>query len=157
MQQLFDAYSITEIISFIIILAIAIKGAISFYDWGKDRLRKIFNKEEQQNKDKQSIEDKIENFEKRINEIANSQKNTNSAIEELTQKINMLIVSDKNDIKSFITEKHHFFCYTQHWIDDYSLECLEYRFSIYQKENGNSFVEGLMEEIRALPKHPPNE
>lgn len=43
------------------------------------------------------------------------------------------------------------------WIDDYSMECLERRFLIYQHEHGNSFVEGLMDEIRALPKQPPEQ
>ena len=75
--------------------------------------------------------------------------------EKINERIDMLIESDKEDIKSYITEKHHFFVYGQGWIDDYSLECLERRFAVYQQEHGNSFVEGLMNEIRALPKQPP--
>lgn len=69
----------------------------------------------------------------------------------------MLIESDKESIKAYATERHHFFVYEQGWIDNYSLECLERRFVIYQHENGNSFVEGLMDEIRALPKQPPEQ
>lgn len=57
----------------------------------------------------------------------------------------------------YVTERHHFFVYEQGWIDDYSMECLERRFLIYQHEHGNSFVEGLMDEIRALPKQPPEQ
>ena len=75
--------------------------------------------------------------------------------EKINDRIDMLIESDKEGIKSYITEKHHFFVYTQEWIDDYSMECLERRFSVYKQEHGNSFVEGLMNEIRALPKQPP--
>lgn len=67
----------------------------------------------------------------------------------------MLIESDKEDIKAFITGQHHYFIYGKGWIDDYSMECLEKRFAIYEREHGNSFVEGLMNEIRALPKRPP--
>ena len=69
----------------------------------------------------------------------------------------MLIESDKEDIKSYVTERHHHFAYEQGWIDDYSLECLERKFVIYRHEHGNSFVEGLMDEIRALPKQPPEQ
>ena len=35
------------------------------------------------------------------------------------------------------------------------MECIEKRFAIYEREHGNSFVKGLMNEIRALPKRPP--
>ena len=36
------------------------------------------------------------------------------------------------------------------------MECIEKRFAIYEKEHGNSFVKGLMYELRALPKRPPD-
>ena len=49
---------------------------------------------------------------------------------------------DKEDIKAFITLQHHKFVYEQEWIDDYSMECLEKRFAIYEREHGNSFVLG---------------
>lgn len=66
-------------------------------------------------------------------------------------------VEQKESIKAYVTERHHFFVYEHGWIDDYSMECLERRFLIYQHEHGNSFVEGLMDEIRALPKQPPEQ
>ena len=75
----------------------------------------------------------------------------------MMRKINILIDSDKDDIKSFITKEHHFYCYEKHWIDDYSLDCIERRYKHYQEENGNSFVADLMKEIRQLPKQEPIE
>lgn len=72
-------------------------------------------------------------------------------------QIGMLIESDKEAIKSYVVEKHHFFVYKQGWIDDYSMACLERRFAVYQQEHGNSFVGGLMEEIKELPKQPPEQ
>ena len=41
------------------------------------------------------------------------------------------------------------------WIDDFSLDCLERRYQHYADEGGNSFIEGFMEELRALPKQDP--
>lgn len=58
---------------------------------------------------------------------------------------------------SYITISHHYFVYLQKWIDDYTLDTLEKRFAVYRQENGNSFVKGLMNEIRALPKQPPED
>ena len=90
-----------------------------------------------------------------MKELMNGQIALDEKLESLMNKINLLIASDRDDIKSWITEKHHYYCYSQEWIDDYSLDCIEKRFKHYQDENGNSFVENLMNELRTLPKHPP--
>ena len=46
MLELLQHYTIAEIVSFIVISALAIKALISFLDWAKDRLFKFFKKEE---------------------------------------------------------------------------------------------------------------
>ena len=38
MQQLLETYSISEILIFIVILASAIKGVVSFIEWAKDKI-----------------------------------------------------------------------------------------------------------------------
>ena len=145
MAQLLNNYSLHEILIFLIVLALGIKGFFTFWDWGVDRLRKIFHKENQQDLDREKIHQLSENQEKLIDNM-----------NKLTEKIDMLIESDKADIKAYITEKHHHFVYDKKWIDDYSLDSLEKRFNHYVEEGGNSFVGGLMSEIRQLPKTPPH-
>ena len=76
-------------------------------------------------------------------------------VSNLTDKINLLIESDKDDIKAFITQQYHYFCEQKGWIDDYSMDCIEKRYSHYVEEKGNSFVKQLMEQLRALPRKPP--
>jgi hypothetical protein len=73
-------------------------------------------------------------------------------LQDMSSTIEILKGSDKEDIKAFITEKHHYFCYQKGYIDDYSLDVLERRFKYYKEEEGNSFAEDLMEDIRRLPK-----
>ena len=145
MAQLLNNYSLHEILIFLIVLALGIKGFITFWDWAIDRLRKIFHKENQQDLDREKIHQLSENQEKLIDNMS-----------KLTEKIDMLIESDKADIKAYITEKHHYFVYDKKWIDDYSLDSLEKRFNHYVEEGGNSFIGGLMSEIRQLPKTPPH-
>lgn len=145
MTQLLNNYSLHEILIFLIVLALGIKGFITFWDWAVDRLRKIFHKENQQDLDREKIHQLSENQEKLIDNMS-----------KLTEKIDMLIESDKADIKAYITEKHHHFVYDKKWIDDYSLDSLEKRFNHYVEEGGNSFIGGLMSEIRQLPKTPPH-
>ena len=44
MLELLQKYSISDILIFIVILAVAIKGVISFIDFIKDKIKKSFNK-----------------------------------------------------------------------------------------------------------------
>ena len=62
MKDLLANYSVNEIIIFIVTLALAIKGCVSFFDWAMDRLRKVFNKEQ---KDK-DLNSRISADEKKI-------------------------------------------------------------------------------------------
>lgn len=166
MIELLETYSLSQVIVFFIIFCLAIKETVTFYDWAKTRIQQCYNKNLKEKNDKDKIQNEIsditeffEEKEKRFNEKKEDMNTSfikiNERIDFLTEQINMLIESDKDDIKSYITEKHHSFCYERQWIDDYSLDCLEKRFKHYEDEGGNSFVESLMEEIRSLPKHPP--
>ncbi len=155
MEELFNRFSITEIILFIVLFALAIKGIIDFFDWAHKRLKEKFDKENINNETKNIIDKKFEEDEKRIKKLEDSQIEIIETLEKVNEKIDMLIDSDKDDIKADLTRIHHFYCYTQKWIDDYTLECCERRFSHYEKEGGNTFIEGFMKELRTLPKKPP--
>lgn len=157
MKDLISTYSWQDIMLFLITFALAVKGLVSFYDWGHDRLKKAFSKEDAQEHEIDSIQDQIDENKKGYASLKEGQIKLQEQFQDLIDKVNLLIDSDKDDIKSFITERHHHFCYQEEWIDDYSLDCIERRFKHYTDEGGNSFVEDLMNEIRALPKHPPQE
>ena len=148
MAELITNYSWSEIILFVIAFAAAIKGVVTFWDWGKDRLRKVYDKEDKIEEIKSLM---VEN-KKQMNEFSNIQAETINEIQHLKENITNLTASDKDDIKAWITEKHHHFCYDIKYIDDYSLDCIEKRYAHYVDEGGNSFISKLMEEIRNLPK-----
>lgn len=156
MEKLLAAYSITEILVFIVVLALAIKGVITFYDWAKERLQRVFDKEYNATTEKQQLENRLRQGSETMDKLAKNQAEMAAVIQKLSDKIDMLIDSDKDDIKSFLTREHHYFCYQKGWIDDYSLECCERRYAHYKDEGGNSFIEGFMEELRKLPKVAPS-
>ena len=139
--QLLTQFDMTTILIFIILIALSAKGIITFFDWVKERIMKMFNKQSKKEKE-------LEQLQQQELDIKELRKN----IESIQSNINLLIESDKDDIKAYITEKHHFYCYQQKYIDDYTLNCLEKRFNHYETEGGNSFVHNLMDELRALPK-----
>lgn len=141
MLDLLNNYKVSDILIYTIVLITAIKWSIDFLDWAHQRIRRSFNKEDKA----KTIEDSYES-------IVQTQEEFKEQLLDINKKINLLIQSDKDDIKSFITDKHHTLCYYDQCVDDYTLDCIEKRFGHYKEEGGNSFVEGLMNEIRALPK-----
>ena len=141
MIQLFTNYTVSEIIIFFFVLILAIKKLVDFIDWYKKRTRQAV---EEADKPAQ-LEQAIDKHEHQLSEIK-------SQLSDIKQSINLLIESDKDDIKQSITKEHHYFCYKLGSIDDYSLDCLERRYSHYTDEGGNSFVKTLMEQVRMLPR-----
>jgi hypothetical protein len=145
MEDLFTTFSLEQIFVFTFILAAAIKGAVSWFDWA---IEKIKTKSDRRHE----TEDVRKEIRTDIQELKDGQNKINESIEQLAKTVNLLMASDKDDIKAYITREHHYFCYTLGYIDDYNLDCLEKRYSYYKKEGGNSFVADLMGEIRTLPK-----
>ena len=157
MIELLATYSLAEILTFIITFALAIKGFVTFWDWAVERVRKIFKKESQKDREKQLLEERLLRGDIKMKELTQQQEKTKQQLDDINNKIDLLISSDRDDIKSYITKEHHFFVYNKRWIDDYSLDCIERRYNHYKEEGGNSFVKDLIDEIKELPKTPPRE
>lgn len=146
MKELLETYSIQEIIFFIVLLATALKGGLSWIDWAKERLGAKIEKVNEQNKVKENLRSDMEKLTKEQREISEK-------IDKIVQVVDLLKESDKDDIKAWITREHHYFVYQLGYIDDFNLDCIEKRYTHYKEEGGNSFIAALMEEIRALPKN----
>lgn len=143
--ELLSTYSVGEILIFIVLLALAFKGVVDFYDWAKKKIQSRYTEVYTKNEEKDTIKDNID-------ELFKMQKAQKESIDKLTNSVNLLLQSDKDDIKAWITEKHHYYCYELKYIDDFSLDCIEKRYAHYKKEGGNSFVEDLMRDLRSLKK-----
>ena len=148
MISLLSTYSITEIIMFLVIAALAIKGVIDFFDWVKNKNRGAYIKEKTNEDEKRTTKERITKLEESVEKVTDS-------VNKIGDKVDLLVASDKDAIKAFITREHHYFCYQKGWIDDYSLDCLEKRYTHYVEENGNSFIGELMAEVRKLPRRSP--
>lgn len=141
MKELIQNYSLKDIILFIVILAAAIKGIVSWYEWAVGKISTKVHKE-----------DRYSLLQAEITKLIENQKQTNDTVGEMAKTLQVLVDSDKDDIKAFITQQHHHFCYKVGYIDDYSLDCIEKRYKHYKDEGGNSFIADFMSEIRSLPK-----
>ncbi len=134
--------SISEIILFLIILAIAIRNFVQFIDWSKKRAKQAID----ENEKPLQLENITKQHERQLEKIR-------IQLKELKESVNLLIESDRYDIKHSITGNHHYFCYEVGSIDDYSLDCLERKYIHYKDEGGNSFVASMMEDLRNLPRN----
>ena len=147
--DLISQYSIGEIIVFLVMLFLSFKQIVEFIDWIKGKIEKRDKKQLNQYQEEKDLYKEIEYFQEYVQQ---SQK----YLSKMQEQIDLLIESDKDAIKAYITKEHHHFCYEQKWIDDYSLDCLEKRFGHYVEEHGNSFIESLMTELRNLPRREPD-
>ena len=141
MEKLFDAYSIESVIIIFIAVLIALKNGVEFLEWAYKK-----------SKTKVQFFDKYQKFQEQLEKQSAHDEEVDKSLTKIMEKIEQLTGSDKDAIKSYITEKHHFFVFKQGWIDDYSLDCLERRFEHYKQEGGNSFIEQEMNDLRALPR-----
>lgn len=145
MKDLLSNYSLDQIVMFIVLLAAAIKGVISWYEWAKGKIKHKYDTASEKEKIDKEMREDIDNLNENMIKLCDK-------VDKITDTVNLLVESDKDDIKAWITREHHYFCYTLGCIDDYNLDCIERRYAHYKEEGGNSFTEDLMGEIRMLPK-----
>jgi hypothetical protein len=55
-------------------------------------------------------------------------------------------------IRAFIIDKYHYHCFQLHKIDDQTMDNLEHQYIQYKSHGGNSFIDGLMDRLRQLPR-----
>ena len=145
MKELLENFTVPQIILFIVLFAVAIKEVSNFLDWIKEKVKKHDKKSQAEVDKEKENQEHLEEFKQVVDEM-----------KVISKQVKILIESDKDDIKAWITQQHHYYCYQKGWIDDYSLDSIEKRYSHYVEEKGNSYVLDLMQEIRALPKRPAN-
>ena len=89
------------------------------------------------------LEAKLNEYNLNIEKVGNN-------LSDLTAKTNRLIESDRESIKAYIAGIHKT-ATTDGYIDFHILSIVEHQYETYLRENGNTFVAKLMEEIHTLP------
>lgn len=147
MAELISSIGIVQIA---LVLIIAIPAIINFIKWCKGVWgeREKF-KQDNINKGRQ-IEAKEEKEEHRFESGESRIANLETEVADLKKLVALLVESDLLDIKSWIKMQH------EKWIprgciDSQTLDLLEQRFSVYEREGGNHWAKKLVEELRALP------
>lgn len=143
-QTLLEQFDIKTILIILLLTFFAIIEIMR----GIDYLR---NKSKTKRTEEQNEEKRIADLEILERNNENTIQQVQTDVEEIKQNVNLLIDSDKDDIRAWITNQYHHFVDLQ-YIDDFTLDCLERRFRSYKKEGGNTYIDGMMEELRRLPR-----
>lgn len=152
MKELLTTYTIEQIIIFLFMIAVALKEGIELFKYFRDLIKNKNIEDINENNKGEIILKEIQEIKE---ELQIMRENYDSKFDSHSEKLDTLIGSDREDIRAFIVSKHHFHTEREHWIDDYTMDVLEKRYAYYKEEGGNSYIGQLMNEIRALPKHPP--
>lgn len=158
MLDLFKQFSVEQIVIFIICLALAVKGVIDFYDWIVSKNKAKFNADYQTLKHNDAIVEEQKELEEHYKDISEKYNilddKLNTLTTEIMENLKIINTSMMHDIKQWIIEQHKFYM-KQGWIEIVDLNMLEYRFADYESLGGNSTIPTLMDELRSLPKFPP--
>jgi hypothetical protein len=174
LKELFSLYSIEQIILFLVLVFTAGQALwklIEFY-WGKfsGAASKKFQ-EEQWKKDigesladlKKDVNDSLVktasdlkesmlNLDSKINQIHAQTEEMHSRQDQIEKSFGLVKERMQENTRSYLIDAHHRFCYELKQIDDYSLASMERRYLYYKEAGGNTFIDNLMEEVRALPR-----
>ena len=130
------------ILSFFMVL-FALKEIITLFKWFSDLIKKRGGPQ-------QEFDNRLKKVESAISATKVSQQNSEEGAKKMNKILDLLLESDRDDIKGYIVEKYYEF-HAKGSIDGYSLDCLERKYKIYSREGGNTYITNLMNEIRELP------
>ena len=180
LTTLLSNLSIEGIIIVIVLFAISIKFLGELFEYLYNKLKKYFDikdaKEEQHaeimNKlnslEERSVrqeersnhrQEQVDKMSKQLDEqdrksadLKKTLENQTKEISSLKSQIGTLTERTQDSTRAYLIDKHHHFCYQIHGIDDMSLQDMERRFMYYKAAGGDTFIDGLMDEVRALPR-----
>lgn len=142
--ELLTAFDITTIIMVVLLVFFVIVEITKGVDYLKNKRKNREQVERNQEDHIHQLEVLENNNEKQIERIC-------VEVASIKENVDLLLESDKNDIKAWITERYHYFM-ARGVIDDFSLDCIERRFQCYERSGGNSYVAGMVERLRELPR-----
>ena len=135
MLELLAGYSLGQILIFIVIFALALKEFFNVFDFFKAKAKLWLTGEQEKEKNSISLQQLAEKMDK------------------ITERLELLTESDKDDIRGWIVEKRNYYvAHPEEKIDNFIMDTIEKRYQHYRDEGGNSYISNMMEELRKMAK-----
>ena len=136
MVQFFQQYTIEVTIIFLFMFGTALKQGYELVQYFR-------------NKTVDHV-DKIREQEEALEQVIKNMQQQQKQLQSITDKIDELLVSDKDSIKSWIVMLYKQYKKDPSGLDSMQMDLLERRFSHYKQEGGNSYIDNLMQELREI-------
>lgn len=177
---LITQYSVAEIAILIILLGTSVKFIIELGQWFYKTFQAYFGKQQQEKIDQDgliekldslglkidSLGEKISTLEKRVSTAEGSVKSLKNKVHDMNDAIVSLeeqsqrseesldLIQERlqNQARDRLIELHHKYMYEYGMIDDIGLQSMERTYLYYKAAGGNTFIDTLMDEVRALPR-----
>lgn len=152
LSNLFSQYSIETLILLVLSLAIAFRGVSELWDYFYNKIKKYFSYQSIEDQKHNDIMAELSELKEAISSISGNIDDLHGKVGALETQAGLTTERLQENTRTYLIDKHHYFCYEVQAIDDLNLQSLERRYLYYKAAGGNSFIDGLMEEIRALPR-----
>ena len=149
---LFTQYSVEELILFIIIILFAIRALNELFSYFYSKLKTYFGVTSDKEQWKKNVMDCLQQIAEEIQTLKGQNDQTHIRQQEMDEAVVLIQERLQENTRSYLIDAHHKFCYEVHAIDDLNLQSMERRYLYYKTAGGNSFIDTLMDEVRALPK-----
>ena len=167
-NQLFGQYNFGDIVIIIILVLMCAKSLGEALSWAYNTIKGKFRKDSEA----EQIIDEHETMEQKLNALSSSMDSLCETVQSIQDEVHALSKKQDNfqkkifdmeskqvdlqeqflyDARAFIIDKYHYHCYVAHQIDEITMDSLENRYATYKSHGGNSFIDSLMDRLRALP------
>ena len=127
-----------------------IKGVQFFKEFKNKKVNEVVEERQQEI----NIQEEFQRLHNRFDQIDKRLDDVEKRMAAAEQQLKDLTISDMHDIKSWIVEQYHKFYVQQGWIDAFSAETIDRRYSDYKKEGGNSYIKTLIDQLHTLSMDP---
>ena len=149
---LFTHLSVEEVIILVVVLVLVIKSVWSAAEWIWAKIKEKLEIEDKQKTWATGLTDALTSLDKKIDSLESQNQKTHEEQESIKNSLNLIQERLQENTRSYLIDTHHRHCYQIQSIDDLTLQSMERRYLYYKTAGGNSFIDGLMEEVRALPR-----
>lgn len=172
-NQLFAQYDPWDVVIIVILVLFCLKSLVEAGMWAYKVIKDKFHKDSKTERvveEHEDLEKKIEGLSNDVKSLCDATKSIKDGLQTLNDKHDVLqskiedMEDNQHDIQErflyytrvYIIDKYHYYCYQKHQIDEVTRDNIENQYTQYKLHGGNSFIDGLMDQIRALPLAKPD-
>ena len=149
---IFTQYSVGELILFFFLILFAFKAISEILSYFYGKLKTYFGVKNKKEEWENDLVSKIDNIKKELQFVKEQNNKTHEEQKKTDASVALVQERLQENSRSYLIDAHHRFCYEVKAIDDLNLQAMERRYLYYKTAGGNSFIDGLMDEVRALPR-----